>query len=211
MISTARGFIFIHIPKTAGNSVQEALLPFSDDAKTTTRHQDGIDRFGIQGPITVKKHAKLSDYETRLGTEALARYVKVSVIRNPWERALSSYFSPHRWMERRGDVFVPRQPEWDEARFLELLADMEPQSSFLKTRDGTLRIDRLMRFENIAEDFRATCAALNLPVTLTLRHRNPAWSGFDRRHFYRTPHLVEAVARVMAEDIERWNYRPEPA
>ena len=45
MLSTRHRFLFLHVPKTAGNAVQTWLLPHSDDQKVTHRHQDGIERF----------------------------------------------------------------------------------------------------------------------------------------------------------------------
>jgi hypothetical protein len=42
MISTSHQFLFVHIPKTGGNSIQTILLPFSDDQKNTSTKQDGV-------------------------------------------------------------------------------------------------------------------------------------------------------------------------
>ncbi len=210
MISNRHGFIFIHIPKTAGNTIQEALLPYSDDEKTTAHHQDGTERFGISGAITPRKHAMLLDYERALGRQELTRFIKFCVIRNPWDRAISNYLSPHRWMERRGAEYVQMPPKWDEERFVELLADMKPAIAYMKNSRGEPEIDHVIHFERLVEDFRSICSLLNIAdVTDDLRHRNRAATDFDRGQFYRSPRAVKAVADTMAEDIARWHYKPE--
>lgn len=59
MISTEKNFIFIHVPKTAGNSLQDALRPFADDDFVIAHaSQDGVERFGLKNPTyaELKKH-----------------------------------------------------------------------------------------------------------------------------------------------------------
>jgi hypothetical protein len=208
VISTRHRFIFIHAPKTAGNSLQELLLPFSDDTKTTTAHQDGVERFGIAGAVTKRKHATLADYEAALGHGGLERFTTFCVVRNPWERALSDYFSPHRWMEKRGAAYVAVTPEWDETRFLAGLSDLKPVSDFMKDGSGRFRADFVIRFESLDVDVAAAWARLGLPGSASLPHRNRKPPGFDGSLYRQAPHLVEAVAQAMAEDIARWNYAP---
>jgi hypothetical protein len=62
MLSQVHGFIFIHVPRTDDNSIQSYLLSFSGDGKQIREKQDGINTFGIAGPVTPHKHATLSDY-----------------------------------------------------------------------------------------------------------------------------------------------------
>jgi len=60
-----------------------------------------------------------------------------------------------------------------------------------------------MRFENLAEDFRAVCAALDIsPVTL------PQYNRSDRDHYskYYDNDLRELVHARFAAEIERLGY-----
>ena len=55
-------FVFIHIPKTGGNSFQNQILNYTDEIKTVAGHGDGINRFGIKGEFTKDKHQTLNTY-----------------------------------------------------------------------------------------------------------------------------------------------------
>src|SRR6266481_5287817 len=71
MISIQKRFLFVHIPKTAGNSIQSALRDYSEDQLVALRkEQDGIERFGLRNPkYNVKKHSTLGEYRDALGNE----------------------------------------------------------------------------------------------------------------------------------------------
>jgi hypothetical protein len=95
-----------------------------------------------------------------------------------------------------------------------------PQHLFL----GSVKLDFLGRFENLADDFRALCTRLKLAGELretnkTSRtpsvHRHLAdaslaelrtLSGFPGYQWFYTPDLVEKVADLYAEDIRRFKY-----
>lgn len=211
MISTRHRFIFIHVPKTAGNSVQEILLPFSDDVKTQTAHQDGTERFGLSGAVTKRKHAMLRDYEDALGPEALSSYAKFCVVRNPWERALSHYFSPHRWMAQTASGFAPVSPVWDEEQFLSLLGELKPACHYMSDRSGAYRADFVLRFETLAEDFAQAHARLGLPGPAALPHRNRRADSYSLALYENSPLLADAVAEAMADDVARFGYAPPAA
>lgn len=157
MISSRYRFIFLHIPKTGGNSVQSLLLPFSDDRPTATGYQDGKHRFGVVGPVTPRKHATLQEYADILGPE-LQGYKVAITLRAPFERMISLYFSPHRWQNNA--------PVWNEAAFLNMVQNEASASSFLRLMDHSAIPDFLLCFDTLEADLREMASRLGLPPAL---------------------------------------------
>ncbi len=86
MISLKGNFLFVHIPKTGGNSIQDVLMPLADDEKVRKGPlQDGIERFGLINRLTnTTKHSTLSEYKAALPAETYAALYKFCCVRNPW-------------------------------------------------------------------------------------------------------------------------------
>ncbi len=87
--------IFIHIPKTYGNTIQKTLFDknLSLDKIFVKENQDEVDRFDVRGKYTSTKHMSLSSYYKN---NALRNYLTFVCVRKPLDRLVSSYFSPHR-------------------------------------------------------------------------------------------------------------------
>jgi len=127
MISSSHKFIFIHSPKTGGNSIQAALNEYSDDELVTSDdHQDGKERFSLKNEKFkgLVKHSGLQDYWDAMGAD-LDAYRIFTTIRNPFDRIVSFYFSPH-----RGNVV------WDENEFKRFVKTVPSLETFLLLREG---------------------------------------------------------------------------
>jgi hypothetical protein len=81
---------------------------------------------------------------------------------------------------------------------------------YLRLDDGEedpfTNVDYIMRFENLAEDFRAVCAAIGISAP-TL----PQYNRSNREHYskYYDNELRELVRTRFAAEIERFNYEFE--
>lgn len=201
MIGEKFQFIFVHIPKTAGNALQSILINYSEDAKVIRGQKDGIHRFGIESPYGTSKHSTLSDYLTTLGPDAFWSKRRFACIRNPWERAISFYFSPHK-----------RRTVWDRDEFLKGLDSMESMASYLRLPTdpaGTLpdrNVDFLIRFERLQQDFDQLCDILGIE-----RHHLPMRNQSDVLPYpdYYDDELIQIVGNRFFEDVSLFGYEFE--
>lgn len=211
MISTKYQFLFVHVPKTGGNSIQDALREHADDELVClAAHQDGVERFEVRNrKYDLVKHSTLRDYKRELEPDFFARLYKFATLRNPWEVMVSFYFSPH-----------AGRKEWDRATFAALVGETPVFRHYvnLEAEPGMLRkltgrgystpldhdLDFIIRYETLEADFRRVCERVGLPA-YDLPHRNKS----SRAHYtsYYDEELVELVKRRFAEEIEWGGYR----
>lgn len=213
MISASKQFIFIHVPKTGGNSLQELLLEYSDDKVALySENQDGTERFEIKSSYSakLKKHSILRDYKAYLKPEAYVKYYKFAVVRNPWERAISLYFSP-----------IFKRTEFSEKEFLKSLRSCRPLAyyvneinlfekltaklGFFKGTNYNLRsqVDLILRFENLEEDLEYLKRELNIELK-KLQHRNKSIRK-DYKNYY-TPKTRDIVYKKFKNEIIEFGY-----
>src|SRR3954469_9300866 len=156
MISFQKRFLFVHIPKTAGNSIQSVLRGYSEDQLVALRkEQDGIERFGLRNPTyKLRKHSTLSEYHGAVGNGQFGELYKFTAVRNPWDRMVSYYFTP------------TQNPEtWNRKKFREIIFKAVSVAEYLRLEDNEedpfANVDHIIRFENLADDFAAVCAAID--------------------------------------------------
>ena len=198
MISFQKQFLFVHIPKTAGNSIQSILRDYSEDEVVALRgEQDGIERFGLRNPNhKVRKHSTLAEYRMALGEERFRPLYKFACVRNPWDRMVSYYFRPSR-----------RTGAWDRKEFRKLVLKTLSVADYLRLDEGEndpfANVDRIMRFETLADDFRSVCAALGIPTAPL-----PQYNRSSRQHYskYYDDGLRALVRERFAPEIERFGY-----
>ena len=174
------------------------LRDYSEDQLVALRkEQDGIERFGLRNPkYKLKKHSMLREYCDALGREQFRDLYKFTCVRNPWDRMVSYYFTP------------TQHPEtWNRKKFREIISKAVSVGDYLRLEDGEedpfANVDHIIRFENLADDFAAVCAAIDIPPP-TL----PQYNRSTRKHYskYYDDELREFVRSRFAAEIERFNY-----
>jgi hypothetical protein len=209
VLSLKNGFVFVHIPKTGGNSLQSVLEKHSDDQRRrTASFHDLINLFDVGGPVTKKKHFSSSEYIDQLGYAEFMKLKKVTFVRNPLDRAMSFYFSPFRWM--RDTPAGPRlaQPTFEKASFLSVIEQIGTATSFLSYRGALIDFDFLGRFENYDEDFREALRTLGITDTSQIvPHVNRSVS---REPILWDDEMLSAVERRFADDFRNFGYELRP-
>jgi hypothetical protein len=197
MISTAYKFIFLHVPKTGGNSVQTILLPFSDEQKRLAdESQDGVERFQLSGAITTTKHMPLQGYANRLG-ESLADFATIITVRDPIERALSMYYSPSRMLHSALPADRFSFPE-----FANVVNGMKTLVSFVTVGDAPRMPTHVLRFDALQADFNRVLAELGLPrADLPVLNTSSGPAG-RRQELRARADVREVVERKFAPDLE---------
>ena len=204
MLNHRHRCIYVHIPKTAGNSINRI--------------------FGVAW----ENHKDLRRYREEMTAEQFASYFKFAVVRNPWDRLLSDYnyqrkksrpaetklglftvardvrvfrdwvttvlgnphqFSPESW----GGEVSPGLHRWS------------PQVDWISL-ERKIAVDRVLRIENLGQSFPTLCAALQLPPQrLPHRNRRLHW----HYSWYYDPITRDIVGDYYRRDIETFGYRFE--
>ncbi|MDX1407714.1 MAG: sulfotransferase family 2 domain-containing protein, partial [Saprospiraceae bacterium] len=142
MISHTHQFIFVHINKTGGTSIEKVFIDTADQADVRFKHKD------------------VAFYQRRF-PEVFERYFKFAFVRNPWDWLVSRYtWSRYHQsllaisfteMIERLDCGVELAP--DVPWFRRALA---PQSERLMI-DGRIAVDFVGKFESLQSDFDVVC------------------------------------------------------
>lgn len=169
MISRTKNFLFIHVPKTGGNSVSTALQTYTDIQFLEANSPKGFgvrENFWPIDPIFGSiKHFSVDKWYELLG-ESISDYFLFGTVRNPIDRAISLYFFMKQtlihkqisWLEDNSEDARDSLSQSEFRNFL--LSGVQSQLSFVKSSAG-LDI-HLMRFERLVEDFAAVCCQLGL-------------------------------------------------
>jgi hypothetical protein len=182
MIDHQRKLIFIHIARTGGTSIEAALV--------------GCDWWDID---PASKHLSAAQTRQLYGEEFWNAYLKFTVVRNPWDRLVSMWATG--WWHTT-------PPQADAAEFRTFVRQLRPHPH---ERYGSLfyheildePIDRVLRFERLAEEFRDLLRDVGSP-DVPLPHRERRNRGNFRDYY--DPETRDLVGRLFARDIEQYGY-----
>lgn len=204
MISREHRTVFVHIPKTGGQSVETVFLrtlglSWAQRARLLLRANENP-----KGAPARLAHLYAAEYVPLgyLTQDDFDAFFKFAVVRNPWARVVSNYKY----------IFQNNPPSFE--LFVELVIvqegnisdtrQVEPQVNYVCDARGKIIVDRIIRFENMAAEF----AEVSLQIfgrEEPLPSVNVSSDRRDYRSFY-TPATRKIVAQKYRDDIETFGY-----
>jgi hypothetical protein len=216
VILREKRIIFVHIPKTGGTSVEDAIFPAGPE-RDPHEHLYGEPNPHQSGHL---QHLKATQIRNVVTPEVYDACFRFSFIRNPWDKAASQYFYHHRRRDLQEllgiedrNLFrrllgkrrmVPFQVYLESIRTGPLHVQWEDQYKFICDENGGSMVDFVGRFERLAEDFDEVCRRAGLEP-----RRLPHKKKSKHRHYteYYDDETRKIVAEFYARDIEKFGYR----
>jgi len=177
-------FVFIHIPKCGGTSVERALgLPLLN-------HDTAQERYRF------------------LGERRWRERLTFAVVRDPYARLASSYFYLHQTTKTALPDLQEEFRHWL-FRWQTLLEDgalpntLRSQCWWLSDGSGKQLVDHICRIEQIGEDIKPIAARLDREINVQHLKIAPQQIDYDDLYTSATRDMVKDLYR---EDFERFGY-----
>ena len=212
ILSRGRGYVFVHIPKTGGTALALALesramkddILIGDTPKARARK-------GRLKDVTTKgrlwKHSTLADIDGLISPQDLAQFFTLTLVRNPWDRAVSYYH----WLQLQGfdHPAVALAKSTDFSAFLHHAQTRAgfrdwPARAYMTDAQGREQCRLYLRLEHLEADIAPFEAHLGFRLT-PLARTNTSDRARDWRGYYADADAA-LVAACCAEDIARFGY-----
>ena len=218
MVSHKYKCIFIHIPKTAGTSIERVFSHIKDDLPRG--RQDHRRIINIQKAIWPPSRARyypsdLAHYINQrtkgksrnfefASKKQFDEYFKFTIVRNPWDRAYSWYRNIMRDEIHQKALNINSGCSFNE--FINNHLDnwaLKPQIDWLKDENNNIQFDFIGKFEDLNETFYKIRSRFNikdteLPITL-YSGKNDFRKAYDNNS-------KTIIAEHFASEIELFNY-----
>tara|TARA_A100001011_G_scaffold382778_1_gene453118 strand:- start:4732 stop:5382 length:651 start_codon:yes stop_codon:yes gene_type:complete len=204
---------FVHIPKTAGSSIANALY-------NKNKELSGVS-------YESSKHETILDIQLYLGGNTIFMpYYKLSVIRNPWDR-LVSWFSYYKKILSSGEIEIDPIQQSCIGDFLSMsfgdwvknlrptcnkcnstsvdcpMIPLVPQTRYITDYGGFILMDDIIRFESLEEGWRECADKIGIQ-DCKLSHLNKG--GRKTYSEYYCNDSKKIVSEIYKNDILNLNY-----
>ncbi|HUZ50394.1 MAG TPA: sulfotransferase family 2 domain-containing protein [Candidatus Dormibacteraeota bacterium] len=225
-VFTEHACAFVHIPKTAGTSILQALDATKDtiefgafglwDALMLHPEREAI-VVDIRRSFRIatlrefpQQHLPAAALRRFLGEERWEKLFSFTFVRNPWDVVVSTYFFQqqyqregiHREMDPDLAEIVARSQRFSDFVELYVVARADMTAMIVDERDRDI-MSYVGRYESIDSDFTEICRRIG--VTAQLPHDNASLHAGYRHYYNKRTRAI--VARHFARDIDRFGYQ----
>lgn len=178
-------FVFIHINKTGGSSIEKAL-------KIPLEHKTALEKI------------------EKIGQKNWDRKLTFTVVRNPWDKVVSHYH--YRVKKNKTDLrenpiefrdWVKRSYVSQDPFYYDKPKMFMPQINWIADKDGNVLVDEIVHFENLEGEFYDVLQKLGRKVTLPHVKRS---NRGNYREYY-DEETIEIIRNLFERDIERFSYQ----
>lgn len=193
ILSHSRRFVFVHIPKTAGEAITRTLAPHlgRDDIYFSGQASRELHNAYYRQRYALRKHSKARDIATMLSQADWDGYFKFTIVRHPVDRARSLYHFYEKMHQNRRPLSVrgvlwrlPGLSASDPHTWPGMTAYLQsgsfsqfirhpafgsvepatrPQTDMLADENGALMVDFVGKFETLDSDFARIAERIGLP------------------------------------------------
>ena len=203
IISDKKQFIFVHIPKTAGSSIQSALSEYQIE-KPRSKASRLLRHFNLPNDyhqFRFTLHSTLTDAQRKMPSAVFQQFKKVAFVRNPWDRMVSSYaYKIHGTAEKKRS----RDDDFETFLHAEFKRKKIQQCEYLQNVDGEIDCDFIGRFETLADDYQRLGEILDIKLP-TLPTLNKSKSRSDYRNYY-NDNTKSLIQKHYQNDIDIFGY-----
>jgi len=224
MISEKYNCIFVHIPMTAGQSIEHFFLTLHglswlDRAPLLLKYNPNKEK----GPMRLA-HLFASEYVScgHIDKKRFKDYFKFTFVRNSWARLVSEYYyrNYHDTMSFK-DFVLNGLPT--KSLYTGSYRHIIPQYDFLYDKSDNLLVDFVGKFEQLQEDFDYVCSKINIDESklphvnssnksATMNEKTKNLLGLKRQRKqlnytdYYDDDILKVANKMYAKDIATFGY-----
>jgi hypothetical protein len=220
IISHTHKFIFLKSTKTAGTSIEAALSQHCTGNDVVTElgdYRHNRDEQGnwihraMNGAGFDQEEPALS-VRGKVGPDVWNSYFKFSIVRNPWDRAVSSFSWHNRRTAKPQSGLLHKlglTRTEDEARldaFAEFVRNGLKTNDRFYIIDGELCVDYVIRYESLQEGYDEVCRRIGVPSSALPRLKSGIRDAGRHYSHYFDDETRDGVRQRHAHDLRLFGY-----
>lgn len=219
VINNENKFVFVHIPKTGGISITDAIQSNDGPGGWMYKHPK------LNKSVRIVTHVYAKEIRTFMG-ESYNDFFTFGIVRNPWERLYSLYnFSCTKQQKRSSEFKIWSQKEYKEKGFKWFLLENElkaprvklipvhtivsqttPQAEWLTDDNNNLIVDFVGRYETLKQDFITISQIINNKNTLKWLNKTTGEVNSSKYKKAYDNEMIDFVSTYHKRDIDLFEY-----